>query len=445
MEINMKKVKWLLIRKTISLVIGLIILWLIPVVLIMLGRISPVYQAIKFIIAAPLIYATVIHILAYMVATTYFERRVIYDGIVSENFENFEKVYRNVYQTSNVLVMTHSTKCTFALYKSWIIECKEIDHVLKRKHYPSLMFRTADRTYIMKFKSVNKRQEFMEKLSDVLDRRQLNFGPQNQTYIYNYDNHIKNKFEVMIMGVLQIALSVLLFWVLVFQVPTLLGIIKQPPKSVESTKTAKQAGQKQIEYYFKDVYFCEAGTVMARTDVDDEGRSYVKIMNSTNNMFKGIVELKLGDTIETITTDWIRPYGSGYYTLISSEKMTGYTFVEVHYKVLKESSELPISISESSLSKDPSYALIFDNPSDLNVVNVKTISSEQALYTELEKATKNTLFFHDISKFKFANISKTEKFNTVRFIAEIDTISKTVIIYEVNEQNRIEIDSFYYK
>lgn len=378
---------------------------------------------------------------AYRQALHYYTQRTQLENSAPDDYEEFELIgYKTYLSTRVLLCVGHSP---FVLNRTWVTSCIKDDLFINgTKILLSLgiSINTNDRQVKMFFAKEKERDLIYNQLHHALQFQINDQTIEDVTPLYPTQDPFDQSKKTMLNNTkLILGLGLIFTLATVVIVPLVLNLKDTSKESFIPMDTTYE----QFEYYLRDINYSGAENISVTKVETDEGSIVLAIQNNNDYAFLGEIEIITDKDVETLSTHWIRPYGIDFYFLESTGNPTDYEITWESYKDLKNPSYLSISTQSSSLSDKFAYDVIFvDN--ELSIENVGTVSFEQAVFTNLEKRDQLTLYFHDLSESDFINKGVPEDYSTVRYLSEIDAISKTVTVYEVTGQQRQEIVSFTY-
>lgn len=88
----------------------------------------------------------IINFYRYSKAMSYFKKRVLSEGIEIDDEQEFEKLNKNVYLSSKIIISTYMVS-QFVLYKSWVKECNETEKFQNGRYWPCVVIKTDDKTF----------------------------------------------------------------------------------------------------------------------------------------------------------------------------------------------------------------------------------------------------------------------------------------------------------
>ncbi len=394
----------------------------------------------------------IINVFRYNKAIGYFKKRVLAEGIEIDDEQEFEKLNKNVYLSSKIIISTYMAS-QFVLYKSWVKECSETEKFQSGRYWPCVVIKTEDKTFTFLLGKEKLRVELMEALktafvtNDVVMSTPIMQSERDAIQPKVDFTDKSNGMNIIVFGLICFALVVGFG----FSYPYLRDMIHSkstttPPPIInndyDDNKDDTYADASSIDSYFIDKYYSENDEVNAIYNVVDDV-TLLYVTNDTPYAFKGKLEIFFGEETETVETYWIRPHGYDYFTLDTKGEPTQYRITEENYKEYTIPSLVKYSMLESYLTDGYSYDIVFDG-SELNEDNVIDVSIEQARFTELEEYPNATLFFHEMNVEDFETMGAPEDFSTVRYVVEIDTESKSFVVYQANGEERTEITTFKY-
>ncbi|MEG2328846.1 hypothetical protein [Anaerorhabdus sp.] len=393
----------------------------------------------------------IINFYRYSKAMSYFKKRVLSEGIEIDDEQEFEKLNKNVYLSSKIIISTYMVS-QFVLYKSWVKECNETEKFQNGRYWPCVVIKTDDKTFTFLLGKEKLRVELMEALktafvtNDVImstpimqSEREL-----NQSGVDFADK--SNGMNIIVFGLICLAI-VAGFG---FSYPYLRDMIHTKSTTTPLPITNNNydnnddtySDVSSIDIYFGDKYYNENDEVNAIYNVVD-GVTLLYVTNDTPYAFRGTLEIYFGEEKETIETYWIRPHGYDYFTLNTTGEPTEYRIIEENYKEYLVPSLVKYTMMESYLTNSYAYDIVFDE-AEINEDNVIDVSLEQARLTELEEYPSATLFFHEMDLEEFETMGAPEDFSTVRYVVEIDVESKSFVVYATNGEERTEITTVNY-
>lgn len=374
----------------------------------------------------------------------YYIQRTQEENFQPDEEEEFEQIGKKLYLSKNVII--HSSCDSFVLNRNWISSCtKDVLDIygLNQKLANAILIKTVDQEFRLSFFSIDERDSIYSILLSELhlqnyDQTSEKSESLNQTK--STLNHIKTvvdqdnnsaKFFIWI--------GVLVLFALI-----ILGFTLLKMKDTSSLKvTPIETTYENVSYYLKNKNYDGSQNIDVTIYETDEGKIVLYVLNNNKYAFKGSIKVTSETETTVLYTPWIRPFGNTVLFWNEEFEPTNYEIVNEQYKEMKDPSTVTILLETSLLTNEYGFNIIFTDK-ELNEEDVFQVTFEQAVYTTLEDQDNAILYFHDLSQEDFLNYDTTVDFSSVRYLSEIDAISKSIVIYSINNQERTELISFEY-